>query len=101
MPELLFDVRWPDGKTETYYTPSTTLTQHLSAGRNYELAEFLERAREAMRHASERVRARYGYTCSSAMDTLAQIEEKAAQVDPASRGGSTVKIVAIRNGIAV
>jgi uncharacterized repeat protein (TIGR04042 family) len=100
MPELLFDVRWPDGKTETYYSPSSTLGEHLSAGRNYPLGEFLKRAREAMHHASERVRARYGYTCSSAMDTLAQIEEKAARLD-AGEGDSTVKVVAIRSGIAV
>jgi uncharacterized repeat protein (TIGR04042 family) len=100
MPELLFDVRWPDGETETYYTPSTTLTEHLSAGKSYELEEFLARARKAMHHASERVRARYGYSCSSAMDTLQQIEAKAARLELRVRG-STVSIVAIRSGIAV
>ena len=97
MPELLFDVRWPDGQTETYYSPSTTLTEHVSSGHSYELPEFLERARAAMHHASERVRARYGYTCSSALDTLARIEEKAARLGEQS-GAARVEVTAIRRG---
>jgi uncharacterized repeat protein (TIGR04042 family) len=78
MPERYVDVRWPDGNTRSYYSPSTTIHEHLSAGASYALSEFVERARVAMHAASERVRAKFGYTCSSALDTLQQIETTAA-----------------------
>ena len=77
MPEVHFDVRWPDGAKRSYYSPSTAVHQHLRAGESYPVPDFLDRARAAMQAASERVRAKYGYTCSSAMDTLSQIEETA------------------------
>jgi uncharacterized repeat protein (TIGR04042 family) len=78
MPEVHFKVRWPDGASVVYYSPSTTVRAHLAAGACYSLAEFLARSRTAMHVASERVRAKYGYACSSALDTLNQIEETAA-----------------------
>ena len=78
MPEVHFEVRWPNAETRTYYSPSTAAHAHFSPGATYALADFLARSRAAMHQASERVRQKYGYTCSSAMDTLAQIEETAA-----------------------
>ena len=78
MPELRFDVRWPDGSTRSYYSPSTSIRAHFSAGASYGMPDFLVRVRSAMHAASERVRAKYGYTCSSALDTLQQIEDTAA-----------------------
>jgi uncharacterized repeat protein (TIGR04042 family) len=93
MPELHFELRWPDGSTRSYYSPSTSIRAHFSAGETYALPEFLERARSAMHAASERVRAKYGYTCSSAMDTLAQLEETAAGFADAR---AEVKVLDIR-----
>lgn len=78
MPEVRFHVRWPSGLTRSYYSPSTIVHQHFEAGMSYELKEFLARTEVAMNAASERVRAKFGYACSSAMDTLAQIQETAA-----------------------
>jgi uncharacterized repeat protein (TIGR04042 family) len=77
MPEVHFEVRWPDGNQGTYYSPSTAIHAHLAAGESYTLPDFVERARAAMHAASERVRAKYGYTCYSAMDTLHRLEETA------------------------
>jgi len=77
MPELRFSVRWPDGSVDECYSPSTVVKEHLQAGADYPLAEFLARSRAALHGASERVRARYGYSCSSAMEQLARIEHKA------------------------
>jgi len=78
MPEVHFEVRWPDGVQRTYYSPSTAIRRHLAAGASYELSDFVQRARTALQAASERVRAKYGYTCSSALDTLYQIEASAS-----------------------
>jgi uncharacterized repeat protein (TIGR04042 family) len=77
MPELHFRIRWPDSSIAAYYSPSTSIRTQLQAGETYPLPEFLERARIAMHTASERVRQKHGYTCSSALDTLTQIETTA------------------------
>ena len=77
MPEVHFRVQWPDQQLAEYYSPSTAVHAHFKTGESYTVPEFLSRSRAAMRQASERVRQRYGYYCSSAMDTLHQIESTA------------------------
>jgi len=95
MPELHFTVRWPDGRERSYYSPSTAVLGQLTAGVSYALPDFLERARRAMHAASERVRAKYGFTCSSALDTLRQIEAAAAELEAAEPGRVLVVSVEI------
>jgi uncharacterized repeat protein (TIGR04042 family) len=90
MPELHFKVRWPNGEQHVYYSPSTTVRMHFAAGESYALPEFLTRARDAMHVASERVRAKFGYACSSALDTLRQIEQTAAAFDGTPQARVTV-----------
>jgi uncharacterized repeat protein (TIGR04042 family) len=92
MPEVHFRVEWPDAKTAEYYSPSTAVHAHIKAGESYPLPEFLERTRTAMRQASERVRMKYGYYCSSAMDTLSQIESAAEAFE--AQPDARVKILA-------
>src|ERR1700712_4503731 len=77
MPEVGFHVRWPDGVQRSYYSPSTVIHAHLRCGESYALSDFLARARAAMHEASERVRAKYGRPCSSALHTLSQIDTTA------------------------
>lgn len=82
MPEVIFHIRWPDGTEERCYSPSTVISQHLSAGQSYPLAEFVSRARAGLTAASDRVAAKYGFACSSAMDQLARIEATARRHSP-------------------
>ena len=84
MPEMHFLVRWPDGDEMRCYSPSLVVREHLEVGRAYPVAEFLARSRAMLEIGSERVRAKYGYACSSAMDQLALIEQRAAQFVPAA-----------------
>ena len=79
MPEMHFRVRWPDDTQTLCYSPSSTLRDFFELGAPYPLDEFVERSRRALEHASERVRQRYGYACSSAASQLAQIEHRAAR----------------------
>ncbi len=90
MPEVHFRVRWPDEETTEYYSPSTAVHAHFKSGESYTVSEFLSRSRAAMRHASERVRQRYGYYCSSAMDTLQQIEATAARFSDQPEANVTI-----------
>lgn len=78
MPEMYFRVRWPDGKLEDCYSPSTVIAEYLSGGSDYPLADFLDRARTALEAANDRVRARYGMGCGQAISQLAAIERTAA-----------------------
>lgn len=77
MPEMMFNIRWPDGSTERCYSPSLVVKEHMTPGESYPLPDFVERARAALNIASERVRARYGFACSSALHQLARIEATA------------------------
>ena len=78
MPEMHFSVRWPDGGEMRCYSPSLVVREYLEVGRVYSVSDFLERTRTLLNIGSERVRAKYGFACSSAMDQLAIIEERGA-----------------------
>ncbi len=77
MPAMYFNVRWPDNSTSKCYSPSSTITEFFEAGKSYPLAEFVAISHTALSKASDRVRMKYGYACSSAMDQLQQIETTA------------------------
>ena len=81
MPEMHFHVRWPDGRREACYSPSLVVTDFLVPGESYAVDEFVEKTRTALNIASERVREKYGFACSSALDQLARIEA-AAKLQP-------------------
>jgi uncharacterized repeat protein (TIGR04042 family) len=85
MPEMHFVVRWPEGDDLRCYSPSLVVRDYLEVGRDYPVEEFMARCRTLLDIASERVRARYGYACSAAMDQLAELEARAARSDGAAR----------------
>jgi uncharacterized repeat protein (TIGR04042 family) len=74
---MRFLIRWPDGMAESCYSPSLVIKDFFAPGTTYPLADFVERSRSALNIASDRVRAKYGFACSSAMDQLARIETTA------------------------
>lgn len=79
MSETTFAVRWPDGVQQSYYSPSLVVHELLEPGASYEVEELVRRTGEAMNEASERVRAKFGFACTSAMHTLEQVQEHAAR----------------------
>lgn len=85
MPEMHFQLRWPDGQETQCYSPSLVVREHLQVGTSYPLPDFLQRVHTALHIASDRVRAKYGFACSMAMDQLASIETTAASFTPDSR----------------
>lgn len=82
MPAMHFIVRWPDQRETQCYSPSLVIHDFLTPGSSYPLEDFLIRVREALNIASERVRAKYGFACSQALDQLARIEDDAARFRP-------------------
>lgn len=85
MPEMRFHVRWPDGRREACYSPSLVVRDYLAAGESYALDDFVEKTRTALTIASERVREKYGFACSSALEQLARIEAAAKGQAPDGR----------------
>ncbi|MFM0631627.1 MSMEG_0570 family nitrogen starvation response protein [Paraburkholderia xenovorans] len=77
MPVMHFKVRWPDGHEIDCYSPSVIVSEFFTPGTHYPVRDFVSRSKEALNIASERVREKYGFACSAAMDQLAQIEELA------------------------
>jgi uncharacterized repeat protein (TIGR04042 family) len=89
MPEMTFTVRWPDGSTQRCYSPSLVMHDYLTPGSDYTIPDFVERSRAALTEASDRVRAKYGFACSSAAATLHEIESAAKKfVSPGSESVS-------------
>jgi uncharacterized repeat protein (TIGR04042 family) len=82
MPEMRFQIRWPDGQVDSCYSPSLVVREHLAVGASYPVPEFVARVGTALNIASERVRAKYGFACSMALDQLAVIESVASTCAP-------------------
>ena len=74
MPSVNFTVKWPNGEVNQYYSPSTIIYDYLRVGQVYSLTDFVTQVENGLEQASERVRLRYGFACSAAMDNLASIK---------------------------
>lgn len=79
MPEIRFQIIWPDGSPETCYSPSLVVKDFFTPEGVYALTDFVERSRTALKIASDRVHPKYGRPCGLALGQLQEIERKAAQ----------------------
>ena len=79
MPEIRFQIQWPDGSQETCYSPSLVVKDYFSPGETYPLEVFVDRVRAALNTASDRVQAKYGFPCGRALGQLQSIENRATQ----------------------
>jgi uncharacterized repeat protein (TIGR04042 family) len=77
MPERYMLVRWPEGPSQRIYSPSTVVEEYFAAGQTYPVAEFVERSREALMIAGERVKQDYDFPCGNASRSIALIEAHA------------------------
>jgi uncharacterized repeat protein (TIGR04042 family) len=68
---------------------------YLSAGTDYTVADFLDRSGKALQEASERVRAKFGFACSSAAWTEEEISSTATEFP----SNATIRIVGMRPGL--
>ena len=75
MPEVRFRLEWPDGKSSTLYSPSTVILDYFRPGDSLLVAELEERGVQALRAASERVRARYGFACTRTDEEESQLRQ--------------------------
>ena len=79
MPEVNFKIQWPDGKQEICYSPSLVVKKYFEPGESYTVSEFVEKSRESLNIASDRVQTAFGYPCSRALGQIKKIENTAQQ----------------------
>jgi uncharacterized repeat protein (TIGR04042 family) len=91
MPEMRFEIEWPDGERQTCYSPSLVVKEHLEPGRAYDVGDFLARCRAALQIASDRVRAKYGFPCGLASAELERLSRVAAAYE--GRPGAKVRVL--------
>lgn len=91
MPEMTVTVRWPDGRVAELYSPSLVMHDHLDVGGRYTVADFTHRSSAALAIASDRVRATFGFACTSALATTESIHAAATRFAPAD----TVEVLAM------
>jgi uncharacterized repeat protein (TIGR04042 family) len=82
VPEVLLTLQWPDGRTSELYSPSTVILKHLPPGTTLSVGELERRGVEALRQASERVRARYGFACTRTDEERVRLEATLAGYAP-------------------
>lgn len=79
MPEIHFQIQWPDGSQETCYSPSLVVKDYFIPNSDYDLSDFVERSHIALKIASDRVYAKYGIPCGLALGQLHEIKLKSTQ----------------------
>lgn len=77
MPEIRFQIKWPDGTQETCYSPSLVVQKYFEVGQSYDLADFVQRSQDSLTIASDRVKAKFGYPCGLAIGQMEAIAAKA------------------------
>lgn len=85
MPEVRLELQWPDGQTSALYSPSTVVLEHLRPGDELSVGELKRRGVTALRQASERVRARYGFACTRTDEEERSLLQRLAAYNPDER----------------
>jgi uncharacterized repeat protein (TIGR04042 family) len=93
MPEMTFTVRWPDGATQQCYSPSLVMHDFLVDQTDYPIDDFMARSTKALNQASERVRAKFGFACTSAAASIDALVQTRARYDD-----GTVTVVGMAPG---
>jgi uncharacterized repeat protein (TIGR04042 family) len=93
MPEVLLTLEWPDGQRSQLYSPSSVILNFLPPGQSLQVRELLRRGEEALLEASERVRARYGFSCTRAEEERARLRQQGEAFD----GDQIVTVVGLHS----
>jgi uncharacterized repeat protein (TIGR04042 family) len=79
MPEVVLELRWPDGEASSFYSPSTVVYEFLKPGDRLSIAELEQKGLAALSEASERVRARYGFACTRTDEEALKLRKRVAK----------------------
>jgi uncharacterized repeat protein (TIGR04042 family) len=91
MPEMRFQIEWPDGSQAVCYSPSLIVKEYFTPNQSYDLSDFVARSQTALTIASDRVKAKYGFPCGLALGQLQEIEATATKYE--GQLSSKVKVI--------
>ncbi len=91
MPITYINIEWPDKEVDKVYSPSSVIEDYFEAGNTLKIDIFLNQCNQGLNEASERVRKKFGYACTSAMAEASRISKKCKEYD----AQNTVKIISI------
>lgn len=94
MPEIRFQIQWPDGQQESCYSPSLIVKDYFEVGQTYTTEDFLQRSQASLTIASDRVKAKYGFPCGLALGQLQKIEDRVQEYGKGN--GQSVTIVSFQ-----
>jgi uncharacterized repeat protein (TIGR04042 family) len=93
MPEIRFQIQWPDGTQEVCYSPSLVVKDYFTPTQFYSLEDFVQRSRTALTIASDRVQAKYGTPCGLALGQLQKIEQQANRYQQTGTPNLQVQVI--------
>jgi len=82
MPEINFQLNLPDGKKKSLYSPSTVILEYFKPGDSLKISDFKSLAIQALHKASEKVRAKNGFACTTTLEEEEKILSWISNYDP-------------------
>ena len=92
MPVTFLNIEWPNENIDSVYSPSSIIQEYFSPGESLSVSDFKEKCLIALDKASDRVRAKYGYACTSAMGEAERISDLCGEFDEEK----VIKILSIK-----
>ncbi|MDQ8184586.1 MSMEG_0570 family nitrogen starvation response protein [Pelagicoccus sp. SDUM812002] len=77
-----FTVELPDRSVRDCYSPASIAQQYFTNGEVLTVEEFVSKSRNALQEASSKVEEQFGYVCSGAAASIANIEHWSAALKP-------------------
>lgn len=92
MPVTYVHIEWPDKEPDQIYSPSSIIENYFTPGNSISVNEFSKSCKDGLGEASERVRQKFGFACTSAQAELHRITEKCKNYTT----DTSVKIISIK-----
>ena len=92
MPVTYINIEWPNNETDKVYSPSSVVKEYFNASESLTIPDFLNACNQSLEIASERVRKKYGYACTSAQSESQRIKNKCKNFT----ANEMVKIISIK-----
>ena len=92
MPITYVHIELPDQTKDQIYSPSSVIKEYFNPGEDLTVSKFLTTCNEGLQEASERVRQKFGYACTSAIAESQRIHTLCKNYDSSKK----IKIISFK-----
>lgn len=92
MPVTYIHIELPDQKKDKIYSPSSVIREYFNPGEIHSIDNFLTICSKGLNEASERVRQKFGYACTSAIAESQRMNTVCKNYDTSKK----IKIISIK-----